>query len=54
MYVPLGRLSPVSSAVESAVQIDDPLLEPHRVVAPRLTIDSGGGLLLQSEETFLQ
>ena len=37
---PLGRLGPVGSAMDSSVQIVDPPFKIHRVVAPRLAVDS--------------
>ena len=47
----LGWLSPLGSAGDSPMQIDDSLFEIHRIVMPRLTVDSWGRLLLEIEET---
>src|SRR3972149_10375472 len=51
---PFGRLGPVSSAMDSSVEIVDPPFKILRVVTPRLTVDPRRGLLLQVEEAGSQ
>jgi hypothetical protein len=51
---PLGRLGPVRSAMNSSMQIVDPLFKLHRVVTPRFTIDSRRNSLLQFQEAGSQ
>jgi hypothetical protein len=51
---PLGRLSPVCSAMDSVMQIVDPVFQVHCVVLPRLAINPRCCLPLKIEEAARQ